>query len=220
MECKMKKSVISFVIIGFLTFFVGGCATTSTFSSEAKQSSGNIVISTDSFLGTKTAEYKERRFDAVFVSDLSCSLGFEPCFIMDENENLASINLKIKLYTNAKTADARFERIIFLSDKGRITVQLDPLSQSPKFIYKNQIFGNQYETRCDVRISKDEYLKLHDFIVNSSSIRCAVYTTSNKASELREDGSSAHQVFNELYNYYEENLMNMEIVSTEKAVIQ
>lgn len=216
----MKRIVSYALMIGLLSFFIGGCATTSTFSSEAKQSSGNIVISTDSFLGTKTAEYKERRFDAVFVSDLSCSLGFEPYFIMDGNENLASINLKIKVYTYGKTADARFERIIFLSDKGRITIQLDPLSQSPKFIYKNQLLGNQYETRCDVRISKDEYLKLHDFIVNSSSIRCAVYTTSNKVSELREDGSSAHQVFNEVYNYYEENLMNMEIIPTEKAIIQ
>ena len=215
----MKKVVGLFSIFAISIFMTLGCASTSTFSSEAKQSSGNIVISTDAFVGTKVVEYKNRKLDAVFAKGTS-ALNFEPSFVIDTSNNIASVNLKVKFTAYIKLADSRYEKIIFLSDKGRLTVQLTPLQQSPEIAYHNQLFGDQCITRCNVPISKDEYLKLHDFIVNSASIRCAAYTTSNKAVELSEEGSSAHKIFSELHDYYEANLTNMIFAPSEKQVVQ
>lgn len=213
----MKK--ISGLLILFASILIVSCASTSTFSSEAPKSSGNIVISTDEFAGTKTAEYKSRKLDAVFAKGTN-SMNFEPSFVSNTDNNSVTIWLKVKFTCYTNISDSMYEKIIFLSDKGRLTVKLSPNQQSPEILYRNQLFGTQCRTICNVQLSNEEYLKLNDFISNSSSIKCAAYTTSNKAIEMTEEGSSAHNIFAELYSYYNENLRDSFVIPTTKSIIE
>lgn len=198
---------------------INGCASSSAFSSESKQSSGNVVISTDAFAGTKVVEYKSRKLDAVFSKGTN-TLNFEPSFVINMEKNTVTIWLKVKFTSYTRLADARYEKIIFLSDKGRLTVYLTPSQQRPEIVYRNNLFGDQCRTICNIPLTKEEYLKLNEFIANATSIRCAAYTTSNKATEMSEEDSSAHKIFAELNDYYNSNLKDSVVTLTEKKVIE
>jgi len=214
----MKKYLVLVLSVVLAGTFVG-CATSSSFSSEARESTGNLVISTDAFAGTKTVEYKSRKLDAVFAKGGN-TVNFEPMFVTDVENNSVTIYLKVKFTSYTDISDSWYKKIIFLSDKGRLTVNLSPLQQRPEIIYRNSLLGTQCRTVCNVQISKEEYLKLNEFVAASASLRCAAYTTTNKAAEMTEQGDSAHEIFAELNDYFNSNLADAIVVPTEEIVIE
>ena len=154
----MKKI---FILVLLFTIFIS-----TTYSSDRKQSIGNIVISTDPFAGTQSIEYKARKLDAVFTKGTNSSLNFEPSFVLNTENDTVTIWLKVKFTSYTKLLDSRYEKIIFLSDKGRLTIHLNSSLQNPELIYTNKLFGDQCSTICNIQISKEEYLKFNEYILS------------------------------------------------------
>lgn len=181
-----------------------GCVTTSTsqstFSSTSKEKTGEMIISTDEFEGTKTASHKGNAL--TFTGNLSTSLFFEPYFIY--NDAAVSCFLEIKSANWGKEANA-CKKIILLGDNSKVTINV---SNSPdiNIDQTNAMLGKHYITSVSERISKSDYEKLSEFIAKNSKIRLGYYTINDKAEELREDGNKAHKIFGDAYDFYNQNL--------------
>ena len=72
----------------------------------------------------------------------------------------------------------------------------------------------------DYIINKNQFELLGE-IINSSSLKAAVYTTNNTVLEITEYGNRAKQTYNEFYNYYvSEGLSNLTDSESEILIIK
>lgn len=198
----MQKSIIiSFLLLPLL---LTSCVTTanpnaSVFSSSAKTTNGNMIISTDEFEGTNTSVHKDIGID--FESGLF-GLYLEPLFKYDNSG--VSFLLKTKL-TNFGDA-YKFSKIIMIGDTGKLTINYSSSQHVESKYSGSALLGNKSETTVTEVLSKDEYIKISKFFEDNPKIRLAVYTQDNSAKEFKEYSTRAHKIFSDAYSFYQENL--------------
>ena len=200
---KMKKIIFGICCV-FFTFLLCSCLTSNTsvnaFSSSAKIKTGNIVVSTDEFVGSKTAVHKDIGID--FSSGLY-SLYFEPYFFY--SDNIVNIFLKVQFGYFGNSVNVP-EKIILLGTNERVVINLTSSYDFESETTSSKILGNSNEVILSEKISKNDYISLSEFFAKNEKIRLGFYTSSNKAIELKEYSTRAHEIFADLYSFYKENL--------------
>lgn len=202
----MKNLLFTFCL--FTSFILTSCLSTNTsnnsFSTNEKQKSENMVISTDEFTGTKTITHKDIYMDFTASSD---SLYFEPFFIHDANAVKFFLKIQFEYFGN----DLIFpKKIILLGDTGKVSVNITASQEvGENKLGSGSILGRRNIITANQGISKEDYEKISKFFEENKKVRLAIYTSNNKAQEMKEYSTRAHTIFSDSYNYYKNHLLQL-----------
>ena len=114
--------------------------------------------------------------------------------------------------------NAIINKIIFITEKGKYQITFSENKQGTG----EKIPNNEFTAyaKGDYIINKNQFELLGE-IINSSSLKAAVYTTNNTVLEITEYGNRAKQTYNEFYNYYvSEGLSNLTDSESEILIIK
>ena len=184
----MKK--ICFMTISvFLFVLLTACATNKTYSSTAKKHIGNLVVSYDEFENNTTVNINNPN-----IVNLS-NAHIYPYFMY--SNNVISYRITFDLNMTGK-----FNKIIFITEKGKYKITFDSSNQNTRERIRNNPFSES--TIGDYRISEEQF-KLFGEIFNSNNIKVAFYTVDNTVSEQTPYGNRLKDSYNEFLKYYQEN---------------
>jgi len=204
----MKKILLLFIISS--CFFTSCLSTNSTFGTE-KQSQGNLVISYDEFQERTTVNVKNSNITNFSGRGLQ-SFAIYPYFIYNDTDLTCRLTLEMQGSTS------KFNKIIFITEKGKYQITFSENKQGTG----EKIPNNEFTAyaKGDYIINKNQFEFLGE-IINSSSLKAAVYTTNNTVLEITEYGNRTKQMYNEFYNYYvSEGLSNLTDSESEILIIK
>jgi len=193
-----------FILLVITSIFFTSCVTTANpnanvFSSSAKTTNGNMIISVDEFEGTNTSVHKD--IGIGFESGL-VGLYLEPLFKYDNTNISFLLRTKVTGFGDAY----KFSKIIIIGDNGKLTINYTAPQHIESKYSGSVLLGNESETTVTEILSKEEYIKISQFFEENPKIRLAVYTQDNYANEFKEYSSRAHKIFSDAYSFYQENL--------------
>lgn len=191
----MKKISIIFLLLGSVVFT--SCLSTNTTYGTEKSKSGNLVISYDEFQERTTVNVNNSNIINFKGPGLGIlSFAIYPYFIYDNS----IINCRLSLELEGSTS--KFDKIIFITENGKYQLSFSASNQERGEKIRNNPYSEY--AKGDYQINKEQF-KILGEIINSSSLKAAVYTTKNEVLELTEYGNRAKQMYKEFYDYYLEN---------------
>lgn len=198
----MKKT---FILIFITSIILTSCLSTNTsnntFSTSAKTQINNMIISTDDFAGVQTAVHKDIYMD--FTSS-AYTLYFEPFFVYTEDNINFYLKIQCEYFGNNLVIP---QRIILLSNTGKAIINITATPEiGENKLGSGSILGRRNIITSREKISQEDYLKLSQFFEANKEVRLALYTSNNKAQELKEYTPRAHTIFADCYSYYKNNL--------------